>query len=395
MFQHTYIPRAARRGGDVPRPSRRRPTPRPLAPSSPGSATTPTRVRARRRAGRSPGRSARPREGARSTRWTTAASATVTIAKAITIDVTGVTGGVSNVGPQRCDRQRRRQRRRRPARARHQRQQRQRGADPAMPVHRRRAACASCERSRCASRTRGSGASRTPSMSPPRRRSTCSSTASTSARAAPMASSPRPPPEASVNVAIQDSTISNSNTALSVADNTTAWLTRTTIFGNALGLRGARHRRDQRLGRQPPDGQHRRRRSDQPAQSGSTPPSAGPTGPAGAAGADRCAAGPQGPQGEPRAQAAARRRPAQARAARRGKQVALSYAATAAAKSTLTITEGPEERSRPSRGSSKAGANTIRLERQGRSQGRGGRRVQAHAARGRQRRAAGRRSRSA
>ena len=34
---------------------------------------------------------------------------------------------------------------------------------------------------------------------------------------------------------VRDSTLTNSGTALSVADNATAWLTGSTIFGNALG----------------------------------------------------------------------------------------------------------------------------------------------------------------
>ena len=39
-----------------------------------------------------------------------------------------------------------------------------------------------------------------------------------------------------VDLAIRDSTISTSGTALSVADGTTAWLSGSMLFGNALGL---------------------------------------------------------------------------------------------------------------------------------------------------------------
>jgi hypothetical protein len=160
----------------------------------------------------------------------------------------------------------------------------------------------------------------------------------------------------SANVMIQDSTITNSGVALSVADNGTAWLTRTTVFGNALGLQalgtGAINDfGDNRLAGNTDDGA---------ATTDLDPPTplpaavAGPMGPQGAQGVQ----GTQGVHGEPALKLLLA--PSQSSVAfKAGKQVTLGYAATAAATSTLTILKGTKKIATVT-GSSKVGANTIK-----------------------------------
>jgi hypothetical protein len=161
----------------------------------------------------------------------------------------------------------------------------------------------------------------------------------------------------SATVAIQDSTISNSGTALSVADRGKAWLTRSTLFANALGyeLLGTGEINDygdNRLVGNSADGTPTKNLT--PAVNAAVPGPAGPEGPQGVAGV----AGPAGPQGEPALKLLLASSQSSL-ALKAGKAVTLSYAATAAAKSTLTITKGTKKIATVN-GNSKAGANTIK-----------------------------------
>ena len=165
----------------------------------------------------------------------------------------------------------------------------------------------------------------------------------------------------SAEIAIQDSTISNSNTALSVGDNAKAWLTRTTILGNTLGLQAQGSGEitdygDNRLIANDADGAATTVLGPPLPAPGPTG-AAGPSGPAGANGAPG-PQGPAGPQGEPAIKLLlAASQPRLAAAA--GKRVAISYAATAPGTSTLTITRSGKKVATV-RGSAKAGANVIR-----------------------------------
>jgi hypothetical protein len=158
----------------------------------------------------------------------------------------------------------------------------------------------------------------------------------------------------SARVAIQDSTISNSGTALSVADRAEAWLTRTTLFDNAVGLKalgtGAiNDYGDNRLIANTNDGVATKDLG--PAKLVQAAPVPGPTGATGPQGA-------QGPQGEPAIKlllAASQ----SSLAGKAGKQVVVSYAATAPAKSTLTVLKGAKKIATVT-GTSKAGANSLR-----------------------------------
>jgi hypothetical protein len=151
----------------------------------------------------------------------------------------------------------------------------------------------------------------------------------------------------SVNLTIQDSTISNSNTAVSVADNAKAWLTRTTIFGNALGLQALGAGAINDYG----DNRLIANASDGAATNDLSPAKNLPAAVAGPT-------GPQGPQGEPAIKLllAASQTSISFKA---GKQVVFSYAATAQARSTLTVTKGKKKIATVT-GTSKAGVNTIR-----------------------------------
>lgn len=132
-----------------------------------------------------------------------------------------------------------------------------------------------------------------------------------------------------VAATVQDSTIMNSGTAVSVADNGTAWLTRTTIFANALGYAplGAgviNDFGDNRLIANTVDG----------TATNDLGPAA-PTGPAGPAGPTG-AQGPAGAAGTPALElllAASSSR----LAVKAGRTIALRYASTAPARSTLTV----------------------------------------------------------
>ena len=136
----------------------------------------------------------------------------------------------------------------------------------------------------------------------------------------------------SANVAIQDSTISNSGTAVSMGAGGSAWLTRTTLFGNALAYQtlsgGAiADYGDNRLIANTADGA-----AAQSLAAATVQGSPGPQGPAGPA-------GPQGAKGDPAIKlliAAA----SDSLTAKAGAKVALRYAATADAASTLTVTLG-------------------------------------------------------
>ncbi|MDA0163728.1 collagen-like protein [Solirubrobacter ginsenosidimutans] len=161
----------------------------------------------------------------------------------------------------------------------------------------------------------------------------------------------------SATVAIQDSTISNSGTALSVADNGKAWLTRSTLFANALGyeLLGTgviNDYGDNRLIGNTADGTPTKNLAT--VVNAAVPGPAGPEGPQGVPGV----AGPIGPQGEPALKLLLASSQSSL-ALKAGKAVTLSYASTAAAKSTLTITKGKKQIATVT-GSSKAGANTIK-----------------------------------
>ena len=161
-----------------------------------------------------------------------------------------------------------------------------------------------------------------------------------------------PAASGSANVTIQDSTIANSGMALSVADRAKAWLTRTTVFGNAVGLKALgtgviNDYGDNRLIANVDNGAATNDLG--PAKLVQAAPGAtGATGPQ----------GPQGPQGEPAIKlllAASQ----STLAGKAGKQVVVSYAATAPATSTLTVLKGSKKIATVT-GTSKAGANSIR-----------------------------------
>ncbi|WP_157592102.1 hypothetical protein [Solirubrobacter soli] len=152
----------------------------------------------------------------------------------------------------------------------------------------------------------------------------------------------------SANVTVKDATISNSGTALSVADNGIAWLTGTTLFANALGLQplGAGQINDYG------DNHLIANTADGVATKDlSTPGPAGPAGPAGPTGA-------QGPQGEP-ATKLLLATPGTKLAVKTGRVLTLRYAATAAADTTLTVTRGGKTVATV-RTTSNEGANVIR-----------------------------------
>jgi hypothetical protein len=168
-------------------------------------------------------------------------------------------------------------------------------------------------------------------------------------------------PTGTAAVTIRDSTITNSGTALSVADNGAAWLTGSLLFANALGLQatgsGAIHDfGDNRLVANTVDGA--------PTNDLSPQPPAGPAGPTGATGATGATgpsgpAGPAGPQGEPATTlllAAAKTR----LSAKAGRVVRLSYASTAPATSTLTLRRGAKKVAAV-KTSTRSGANAVRV----------------------------------
>ncbi|WP_053226494.1 collagen-like protein [Solirubrobacter soli] len=160
------------------------------------------------------------------------------------------------------------------------------------------------------------------------------------------------PAGATAQLLVQDSSISNSGTGLSVGDNGAAWLSGVTLFGNALGLQPLG------TGTITDDGNttsigntDNGAPTTKPTQNAAVP---GPQGPAGPTGAT----GPQGPAGEPAIKLlVAASQPKLTFKA--GKAVSLSYAATTAAKSTLTIAKGTKKIATVNT-AAKAGANTIK-----------------------------------
>jgi hypothetical protein len=147
-----------------------------------------------------------------------------------------------------------------------------------------------------------------------------------------------------VDVMVRDTTISNSGAALSVGAGGHAWLTDSTIFGNALGLETPgggiiESFSDNRLVGNVVDGSPTTTHSD-----------VGPPGPAGAA-------GPQGPAGEP-AMKLLLALPSARVTARAGKRVALRYVSTAVARATLEVRRGGKRVARV-KGNAQAGRNTI------------------------------------
>jgi hypothetical protein len=155
------------------------------------------------------------------------------------------------------------------------------------------------------------------------------------------------------NVNVQDSTISNSGTALSVADGATAWLTRSTLFANALGFETlgtgvSNDFGDNRLIANTDNGK---------ATNDLSPVApSGPTGPAGQTGATG-AQGTAGVAGTPALELllAASNTKLTARA---GKAVALRYASTAAARTRLTVTRAGKTVATV-RGTAAKGANSV------------------------------------
>jgi hypothetical protein len=151
-----------------------------------------------------------------------------------------------------------------------------------------------------------------------------------------------------VALTVRDSTISNSGTALSVADNATAWLTGSMLFGNALGLQTLgtgviNDFGDNRLVANTVDGA--------PTNDLSPVAPVGPAGPAGTTGAP-------GPAGE-----AAVKLLLATTLSRRfvlaGSPLVVHFAATAAASSTLTISRAGKT-VRALRFASRAGSNAVR-----------------------------------
>jgi hypothetical protein len=147
-----------------------------------------------------------------------------------------------------------------------------------------------------------------------------------------------------VELLVRDSTITNSGTALSVADNAAAWLTGSTIFGNALGLEALGAGAINDFGDNHVVGN---------TVDGAPTNHVGVTAPAGPAGAT----GPAGPQGEPAVKllvvASATRL-----VARAGKRVSLRYLSTVAATSTLHVRRAGK-RVATVRAAARSGANTI------------------------------------
>jgi hypothetical protein len=152
-------------------------------------------------------------------------------------------------------------------------------------------------------------------------------------------------------VMVRASSITNSGTAVSVGDGGAAWLTGNLVFGNALGLQanGAGEIGD--FG----DNRYAGNTADGSATKDLSPKApAGPAGPTGATGAT----GATGPQGEPALKLLLAATKAKL-AARAGRPVTLSYAATAAGQGVLTVARGGKKVATVT-AATKAGANEIR-----------------------------------
>jgi hypothetical protein len=129
-----------------------------------------------------------------------------------------------------------------------------------------------------------------------------------------------------VDLTVLDSTITNSGTALSVADNATAWLTGSTIFGNAVGLEALGAGAINDFGDNHVFGN---------TTDGAPTRNVGPIPAAGAGGAQG-ATGPAGLQGEPGVELLVTASVSRV-VATAGSRVSLRYLSTAAAATTLQV----------------------------------------------------------
>jgi hypothetical protein len=155
-------------------------------------------------------------------------------------------------------------------------------------------------------------------------------------------------------LSVQDSTISNSGTALSVATGATAWLSDSMLVGNALGYQTVGTGVINDFG----DNQLVANTVDGTATNHVVPaPPAGPAGADGVAGAPGVA-GVAGPAGEP-ALTLLLATSSSRRSVRAGSPVTVRFAATVAASSTLTISRAGKTL-RTLRFASRAGSNAVR-----------------------------------
>jgi hypothetical protein len=155
----------------------------------------------------------------------------------------------------------------------------------------------------------------------------------------------------SADMTIRDSTISNSGTALSVSSNARAWLSGSTIFGNALGLQALGTGAINDFG----DNQLMANTADGSATADVAPnhiaPAPGAAGPAGPP-------GPAGKQGDPGVKLLVAVSDSTL-SAKAGARVALSFLTTAAGSGTLRILNGSKTVATV-HGKARSGANTIR-----------------------------------
>ncbi|MDA0179462.1 right-handed parallel beta-helix repeat-containing protein [Solirubrobacter phytolaccae] len=160
-------------------------------------------------------------------------------------------------------------------------------------------------------------------------------------------------------VTVRGSSISNSGTAVSVADGGTAWLTGNLLFANTLGLEatGTGKLNDYGDNRFIGNTDNGKATTDL-----STTTATGPAGPTGATGATG-AAGATGPQGEPAIKLLLAPS-ARKLTTRAGRTVVLSYGSTVPASSTLTISRKGKALAR-GKASAKAGANAVRVSTKG------------------------------
>lgn len=160
-----------------------------------------------------------------------------------------------------------------------------------------------------------------------------------------------------VSLVVSDSSIQNAGTGLRVADNAQAWVTGTTIFGNTVGLQAVgtgliEAFSDNRVVGNGTDGTPTSTRG---APAAGAPGAQGPAGPAGPA-------GPQGPAAFKLLLAPV----STSLNGLSGRSVALSYVVTTAAKARLIVVKGSKTIA-TARSSARTGRNTIRWNgRQGR-----------------------------
>jgi hypothetical protein len=157
-------------------------------------------------------------------------------------------------------------------------------------------------------------------------------------------------------VTVDDSTISNSGTALSIASNAGAWLSGSMLFGNALGYQALGSGVINDVG----DNQLVANTVDGTATNPAPAPPAGPAGAAGATGIGGVAGPPgvAGPAGEAAVELLLATSSSR-RTVRAGSAVVVRFAATAAASSTLTISRAGKTLRRL-RFKSRAGSNAVR-----------------------------------